>query len=209
MVAMAVKRGSANRAVLGRESYLAPLGELSLAGWECHRDRLDARYQPSRGDTRHHPGNSPTSRTFRAARPQARSRPHRPHHCAAGRYPRRGHPARLAAGRTTRPGPGPGQDHALLRPGRHGGGAGRLPRAAQDPAVRGPWTLAATLELPRTLNVAIADPGAVADLTASLAEGAAAHAAEVAKRVARRPVRRAVRRAGPARRGRRPNGWCR
>ena len=47
----------------------------------------------------------------------------------------------------------------------------------------GPWTLAGTLELPRTLNVAIADPGAVADLTASLAEGAAAHLAEVAKRV--------------------------
>ncbi len=47
----------------------------------------------------------------------------------------------------------------------------------------GPWTLAATLELPRTLNVALADPGAVADLTASLAEGAAAHAAELAKRV--------------------------
>jgi len=47
----------------------------------------------------------------------------------------------------------------------------------------GPWTLAATLELPRTLNVAIADPGAVADLTASLAEGVAAHVAEVGKRV--------------------------
>jgi Cobalamin-independent synthase, Catalytic domain len=47
----------------------------------------------------------------------------------------------------------------------------------------GPWTLAAALELPRTLNVTIADPGAVADLTASLAEGAAAHAAEVAKRL--------------------------
>jgi methionine synthase II (cobalamin-independent) len=47
----------------------------------------------------------------------------------------------------------------------------------------GPWTLAATLELPHTLNVAIADPGAVADLTASLAEGAAAHVAELAKRV--------------------------
>src|SRR5579864_8666290 len=47
----------------------------------------------------------------------------------------------------------------------------------------GPWTLAATLELPRTLNVAIADPGAVADLTVSLAEGAAAYAADVAKRV--------------------------
>jgi methionine synthase II (cobalamin-independent) len=47
----------------------------------------------------------------------------------------------------------------------------------------GPWTLAATLELPRTMNMALADPGAVADLTASLAEGAAAYAADVAKRV--------------------------
>jgi methionine synthase II (cobalamin-independent) len=47
----------------------------------------------------------------------------------------------------------------------------------------GPWTLAATLELTRTMNMALADPGAVADLTASLAEGAAAHAADVAKRV--------------------------
>ena len=47
----------------------------------------------------------------------------------------------------------------------------------------GPWTLAATLELTHTMNVAIADPGAVADLTASLAEGAAAFAADVAKRV--------------------------
>src|ERR1700689_1223909 len=47
----------------------------------------------------------------------------------------------------------------------------------------GPWTLAATLELTHTMNVALADPGAVADLTASLAEGAAAHAADVAKRV--------------------------
>ena len=47
----------------------------------------------------------------------------------------------------------------------------------------GPWTLAATLELTHTMNVAIADPGAVADLTASLAEGAATFAADVAKRV--------------------------
>ena len=47
----------------------------------------------------------------------------------------------------------------------------------------GPWTLAATLELSRTMDVAIADPGAVADLTASLAEAAAAHAADVARRV--------------------------
>jgi hypothetical protein len=47
----------------------------------------------------------------------------------------------------------------------------------------GPWTLAATLELPKTMNVALADSGAVADLTASLAEAAAAHAADVARRV--------------------------
>ncbi|HJY95940.1 MAG TPA: methionine synthase [Streptosporangiaceae bacterium] len=47
----------------------------------------------------------------------------------------------------------------------------------------GPWTLAATLELTRTMNMALADPGAVADLTASLAEGAAAYAADVARRV--------------------------
>ncbi len=47
----------------------------------------------------------------------------------------------------------------------------------------GPWTLAATLELPRTMTVAIADPGAVADLTASLTEGVAGYAADVAKRV--------------------------
>jgi Cobalamin-independent synthase, Catalytic domain len=47
----------------------------------------------------------------------------------------------------------------------------------------GPWTLAAALERPRSLNAALSDPGAVADLTASLAEGAAAHVAEVLKRV--------------------------
>jgi hypothetical protein len=51
--------------------------------------------------------------------------------------------------------------------------------------VCGPWTLAATLEQPRSLNAALADPGLVADLAASLAEGAAAHVAEVAKRVPR------------------------
>jgi methionine synthase II (cobalamin-independent) len=47
----------------------------------------------------------------------------------------------------------------------------------------GPWTLAATIELPRTLNAVLADSGAVADLTGSLAEAAAAHVAEVARRV--------------------------
>ncbi len=47
----------------------------------------------------------------------------------------------------------------------------------------GPWTLAATIEQTRSLNPALADPGLVADLAASLAEGAAAHVAEVAKRL--------------------------
>ena len=47
----------------------------------------------------------------------------------------------------------------------------------------GPWTLAATLEQPHSLKPALADPGAVADLAVSLAEGAVAHVGEVAKRV--------------------------
>jgi Cobalamin-independent synthase, Catalytic domain len=47
----------------------------------------------------------------------------------------------------------------------------------------GPWTLAATIEQPHSLNPALADPGLVADLASSLAEGAAAHVAEVAKRL--------------------------
>ena len=39
------------------------------------------------------------------------------------------------------------------------------------------------MEQPHSLNPALADPGLVADLAASLAEGAASHVAEVAKRV--------------------------
>jgi methionine synthase II (cobalamin-independent) len=49
--------------------------------------------------------------------------------------------------------------------------------------VAGPWTLAATLEKTRSLNPALSDPGLVADLATSLAEGIAAHVAEVAKRL--------------------------
>jgi methionine synthase II (cobalamin-independent) len=51
--------------------------------------------------------------------------------------------------------------------------------------VCGPWTLAATLELSHSANPALSDPGAVADLTSSLAEGLAGHAADVRKRVPR------------------------
>ncbi|HEX6451227.1 MAG TPA: methionine synthase [Trebonia sp.] len=51
--------------------------------------------------------------------------------------------------------------------------------------VAGPWTLAATLEQPRSLNPSLADPGLVADLAASLAEGVATHVSEVAKRLPR------------------------
>jgi hypothetical protein len=49
----------------------------------------------------------------------------------------------------------------------------------------GPWTLAATIEQPHSLNPALADPGLVADLAASLAEGVAAHVAELSKRIPR------------------------
>jgi hypothetical protein len=50
-------------------------------------------------------------------------------------------------------------------------------------AVCGPWTLAATIELTRSQDPALGDAGAIADLTASLAEGVAAHVADVRKRV--------------------------
>jgi len=47
----------------------------------------------------------------------------------------------------------------------------------------GPWTLAASLELTHSIEPALADPGAVADLTASLAEGVTAHVADVRRRL--------------------------
>lgn len=47
----------------------------------------------------------------------------------------------------------------------------------------GPWTLAASLELSRSVDPALADPGAVADLATSLAEGVAAHVARVRARI--------------------------
>jgi methionine synthase II (cobalamin-independent) len=50
-------------------------------------------------------------------------------------------------------------------------------------SICGPWTLAAALELSHSVNPALADAGAVADLTESLAEGLAARAADVRKRV--------------------------
>ncbi len=48
--------------------------------------------------------------------------------------------------------------------------------------------MAATIELARSQNPALADAGAVADLAQSLAEGVAAHVAEVRKRLPGAPV---------------------
>jgi methionine synthase II (cobalamin-independent) len=50
-------------------------------------------------------------------------------------------------------------------------------------AVCGPLTLAARIELSRSMNPALADPGALADLTTSLAEGVAAHVLGVRERI--------------------------
>src|SRR5712691_7812759 len=60
--------------------------------------------------------------------------------------------------------------------------------AALKVGVCGPWTMAATIELSRSQNPALADAGAVADLAESLAEGVAAHVAEVRQRVPAAPV---------------------
>ncbi len=55
-------------------------------------------------------------------------------------------------------------------------------RGALKIQVCGPWTLAASVELPGQ-QPALADPGATRDLAESLAEGIAAHAADVARRI--------------------------
>jgi hypothetical protein len=47
----------------------------------------------------------------------------------------------------------------------------------------GPWTLAASLELTKSIEPALADAGAVTDLVASLAEAAAGHVAAVRRRL--------------------------
>jgi methionine synthase II (cobalamin-independent) len=53
--------------------------------------------------------------------------------------------------------------------------------------VAGPWTLAASIEL-RSGERALADPGAVRDLAASLAEGVTAHVRDVRRRLPRAEV---------------------
>jgi methionine synthase II (cobalamin-independent) len=66
--------------------------------------------------------------------------------------------------------------------------AGQGYRGAFKVQLTGPWTLAAALQL-RTGQPALADPGAVRDLAASLAEGAVAHLADVTRRLPEaRPV---------------------
>jgi methionine synthase II (cobalamin-independent) len=50
-------------------------------------------------------------------------------------------------------------------------------------SLTGPWTVAASIELAKTLNPALSDVGAVNDLTASLAEAVTTHVSDVAKRV--------------------------
>ena len=56
-------------------------------------------------------------------------------------------------------------------------------RGALKIQICGPWTMAATIELTRSQEPVLADPGAVGDLVASLAEGVAAHVADVRGRV--------------------------
>jgi methionine synthase II (cobalamin-independent) len=50
-------------------------------------------------------------------------------------------------------------------------------------SVCGPLTLAARIELSRSMNPALADPGALADLSNSLAEGIAAHVRDIRERI--------------------------
>jgi hypothetical protein len=56
-------------------------------------------------------------------------------------------------------------------------------RGALKVQICGPWTMAATTELTRSQEPALADPGAVSDLVASLAEGVARYVADVRARI--------------------------
>ena len=56
-------------------------------------------------------------------------------------------------------------------------------RGALKIQVCGPWTMAATIELTRSQEPVLADPGAVGDLVASLADGVTAHLADMRARV--------------------------
>jgi hypothetical protein len=56
-------------------------------------------------------------------------------------------------------------------------------RGALKIQICGPWTMAATTELTRSQEPALADPGAVSDLIASLAEGVAGYVADVRARI--------------------------
>ena len=115
--------------------------------------------------------------------PRRRGRPDRPHRGAARRHPGRDDAPRLEAGRPARPRPAPGGraccprtwTRCTRRP-RTGPGRSRSRYAA-----RGRWRPRSSCS--RSQNPALADPGAVADLIASLAEGVAAHVAEVRGRI--------------------------
>ena len=153
-----------------------------MAGRKRHRDRLDARHQSGRGDARRRRGAARLPVSSRATRSRPGRGPDRPDRGAAGRH------AVEVTPRGWRLAERPGRDLARARS-MLSSDLDALEevldgfRGPVKVQLCGPWTLAATLELPRTMNVAVADAGAVADLTASLAEGAAAFAADVAKRV--------------------------
>ncbi|GAA4073894.1 methionine synthase [Nonomuraea soli] len=81
----------------------------------------------------------------------------------------------------------PGRDHrrALDHLSRDLDGLEEIGHAYQGPLklqVAGPWTLAASIELPHGDKV-LSDPGAVRDMTASLAQGVADHVAAVRRRL--------------------------
>ena len=150
----------------------------------------------------------PTCRTCRTAGPRPGRRPGRARRRAAGRPARRPAAAGLAAGR---PGRGTSGRPRLPRPGpRRARGA--WPTATPGPLkvqVAGPWTLAASLELPRGER-ALTDPGALPRPVGSLADGAARHVTSSGRGAGRRAggaARRAVaaRRAG--RRAAPPSGY--
>ena len=81
-------------------------------------------------------------------------------------------------------------------------------RGALKIQICGPWTMAATIQLTRSQEPALADPGAIGDLIASLAEGVAAHVADLRARVPGADLLIQLNGPGPARGAGRGGAQC-
>src|SRR6202050_3634260 len=142
-----------------------------------HRGWIHAGQRPGRGLRRGARRAARPSPSARAARSRGGGRPGRADRGAARRPPGRDDGRPLEAGRPPGPRSAPGRRPAVRRPGRDAGGGRGLDRAVQGAGLRAVDAGGHDRADPQP------EPGAVAALIASLAEGVARHVAEVRGRL--------------------------